>query len=243
MKNSEGLPVRALFYTVLTCIAAVSLAMAGGPAAPESAEQVIERYIEAVGGREAVEGLSTRTLTGYLIDDLSWHEPPVDSQRLVCRAGSDNRYVVEYTGREGTELEGFDGEAGWRLDFEGVLHSNPDAESSKLAWLVNPHHALCISEYFPNPKLEGTREVEGRVCYAVGNDRPVEYYTLYFDTETGLLHAIGWHWLFDEYREVDGVKLPHRIVCGRKGGSSTYVFESIEHNLPMDDSTFSAPAR
>ena len=40
---------------------------------------------------------------------------------------------------------------------------------------------------------------------------------------------------------MDGVMLPHRIVCGRKGGLSTYVFETIEHNLPMDDEVFAAP--
>ncbi len=208
---------------------------------PESAEAVIERYIQAVGGREAVERLATRTVTGLLIDDLSWHDPQVETLRFVCRAGSRDRYVVEMTGNHGTSREGFDGVSGWRVDSAGVLYANPDAEHSKLGWYVNPHHVLRIAEYFPSPTLHGIDTTNGRPCYAVRNDRPVAYYTLYIDTRDYLLRAIGWHHSIEDYRAVDGVMLPHRIVCGRKGGSSTYVFETIEHNLPMEDKVFAAP--
>ena len=229
--------------------ATVMLAAAGEPsespsnAMPESAGQVIEQYIEAIGGRSAIENLNTRTLTGYLVDNLSWRDPQVDTQRLTCQAGCEDRYKVELASRLGIELEGFDGKTGWRLDHEGALHSDPDAERSKLAWLVNPRHALRVSAYFPNLKLDTTREVEGRACYVVGCDRPAEYFALYFDVETHLLRAIGWHWLLEDYGVVDGVLLPHRIVCNRKGGSSTYVFESIEHNRPLDDTVLMAPRR
>lgn len=208
---------------------------------PTSAEEVIERYIEAVGGREAVERLATRTVTGLLVHNLSWHDPQVETLRFVYRAGSRNRYVVEMTGSHGTSREGFDGVSGWRVDEAGLLHVEPDAEYSKYGWYVNPRHVLRIAEYFLNPTLHGIDTTNGRPCYAVRNDRPVAYYTLYIDTKDYLLRAIGWHHSIEDYREVDGVMLPHRIVCGRKGGSSTYVFETIKHNLPMEDEVFAAP--
>ncbi|MBN2465998.1 hypothetical protein JXD38_10300 [candidate division WOR-3 bacterium] len=226
---------------------ALLLAAAGGPtesgesAAPGSAGEVVERYIEAVGGRDAVEQLSTRTVTGLLVHDLSWHDPQVETLRFKCRAGSRDRYVVEMTGSRGTTREGFDGVSGWRVDSAGVLHAEPDAGRSKFGWYLNPHHVLRIAEYFPNPTLDSIHAVNGRPCYAVRNDRPVPYYTLYIDTADFLLRAIGWHHSIEDYREVDGVMLPHRIVCGRKGGSSTYVFETIEHNLPMGDEVFATP--
>jgi hypothetical protein len=231
----------------LTAAAVLALAVACSPTEspwskpPESADEVIERYVEAIGGREAIEKLSTRTMTGILVHNLSWHDPQVETLEFVYRAGSEDRYVRRMTGREGTDQEGFDGTEGWRLDHEGNLLSKPDAEHDKLAWYANPHHALRIREYFPNPRLAGTREVEGRTYFAVRNDRPMEYWTLYFDTETCLLGAIGYHNRVEDYREVDGVLLPHRIVCGRKGGSSTFCFETIEHDLPLDDAVFSPP--
>lgn len=208
---------------------------------PESADEVIERYIEAVGGQEAIEKLTTRTITGHLVDDLSWHEPQVESLAFEYQAGPGDRFVCRMTGREGTTFEGFDGAEGWNLDHDGNLKPNPDAGRSKQAWFANPHHALRIREYFPNPRLAGTREIEGRTCYAVRCDHRVEYFTLYFDAETYLLAAIGYHNWVEDYREVDGVLLPHRIVFGRKGGSSTFYFDAIEHNQPLDDAIFSPP--
>jgi len=227
--------------------AVLALAVACSPAEspwnrpPESADEVIERFIEAVGGQDAIERLSTRTITGHLVHDLSWHDPQVESLEFTYQAGSKDRYVRRMTGREGTDLEGFDGTSRWRVDHDGNLLSKPDAEHDKLAWYANPHHALRIREYFPNPQLAGTREIEGRTCYAVRCDRRTEYFTLYFDDETYLLRAIGYHNWVEDYREVDGVLLPHRIVCGRKGGSSTFHFDAIEHDLPLDDAAFSPP--
>jgi hypothetical protein len=236
-------------HIAIAIVAAVMLTAAGElaePASdglPQSAGEVIEQYIEAIGGRSAVEKLSTRTLTGYLVDNLSWHEPQVDTQRFTCQAGSDDRYVVRLAGRLGIEREGYDGKAAWRVDHDGVLHPNPDAAHSKLAWLVNPRHALRISTYFPSPRLGSIRVVEGRVCFAVESELPVEYFALYIDTETHLLRGIGWHWRLEDYRPVDGVMLPHRVVCNRKGGSSTYLFASIEHNRPLDGYIFRPPRR
>ncbi len=227
--------------------AVLALAVACSPAEspwsrpPESADEVIERYIEAIGGQDAVERLSTRTITGHLVHDLSWHDPQVETLKFVYQAGSEDRYVRLMTGQKGTDLEGFDGTSGWRLDSDGNLEPKPDAEHDKLAWYANPHHALRIREYFPNPHLAGTREVDGQTCYAVKCDRQMEYWTLYFDAESYLLAAIGFHNWVEDYREKDGVLLPHRIVCGRKGGSSTFYFETIEHDLLLDDAVFSPP--
>ena len=58
---------------------------------------------------------------------------------------------------------------------------------------------------------------------------------------SGLLNGIGTYWEVQDYRAVDGVLLPHKIVCSRKGGSSTFVFEEIKHNVPIDDGKFSMP--
>jgi hypothetical protein len=67
---------------------------------------------------------------------------------------------------------------------------------------------------------------------------PEVHYTLYFDAETGLLIRIGYYWHLLDYRDVDGIKIPFRIVMNRKGGSSTYVFDEVKHNIPIDDILF-----
>jgi len=39
------------------------------------------------------------------------------------------------------------------------------------------------------------------------------------------------------------VMVPFSLAISRKGGSSTYVFERIEHNVPVDDARFEPPVR
>ncbi len=79
---------------------------------------------------------------------------------------------------------------------------------------------------------------EGRQVYAIESDRRQEYYTLYFDIESGLLTNIGYHWYIEQYRRVDGVLVPHRVVAGRKGGSVTHAFDEIVTNTPVSGGRF-----
>ena len=42
---------------------------------------------------------------------------------------------------------------------------------------------------------------------------------MYFVVETGLLIWFGNRWAVEDYREIDGVLFPHKLIAGRKGGS------------------------
>jgi len=64
---------------------------------------------------------------------------------------------------------------------------------------------------------------------------------IFFDVETGLLTQIGNFIELLDYREVDGIKVPFSISISRKGGSSTFVFENIEHNVFLDEKKFAKP--
>jgi predicted O-methyltransferase YrrM len=64
---------------------------------------------------------------------------------------------------------------------------------------------------------------------------------LYFDSQSGLINKIGSYWELQEYKEIDNIKLPTKIVMSRKGGSSSFLFEEIVHNSDINDSTFINP--
>ena len=59
-----------------------------------------------------------------------------------------------------------------------------------------------------------------------------------FDVESGLLVQLGFYYI-DDYREVNGVKIPFKIKLSRKGGSSTYFIEEVKNNIPIEDAIFS----
>jgi len=222
------------------------LSLAAGEASATSdalptAGQVIERYIEALGGRDAIERLSTRICVGRSITDLERTPPIYEVIPLLAYSKVPRSLLVVERKADGMRCEGFDGTAGWVQDAGGI-RAEGQSLGLALTWLINPQNALRLSEYFPGLEVTAEDYVEGRAVYVLepaGMDRV--YYSLHFDTVTGLLLRIGYYVTLEDYRQVDGVTFPFRVACSRKGGSTTYAFDLVVHNLPLDDALFAVP--
>jgi hypothetical protein len=183
------------------------------PAAAEeelpTLEQILERYVEVMGGREAIAKLETRTITGKQIDHLPSMGPPEES-KLEAWADTSGEWTMILS----------DDQREFRVGTQG---------NTKVAFLLNPQGPLMIEKYFPNPRLTGTWDYDDVWYYEVENDLKSEYYTLYFEVETGMLTRIGYHWYLDEYRPIDGVMVPGIVYQGRKGGSTNLHFDNVIH--------------
>jgi hypothetical protein len=204
-------------------------------------EDILDRYVEAVGGHEAFERLTTRVMSGNLVTDLPSRQPPVhESNHFTIYAKAPGKYLYIQESAEGTHRDGLDGETCWRqAGAEITLEAYCDRT---FAWLVDPQNALRMWDYFPEMRVVGRRTLEGRPVYRVDVDDR-ESHSLYFDVETALLVRLGIFTELHDYREVDGVLVPFEMAISRKGGCSTYVFEKIEHNVPIDDARFAVPVR
>jgi len=204
--------------------------------------EVLERYVEALGGPAAIESLTTRVCVGRIINDLSWTTPRYEVVPFAAYGALPDRVLMVEHQTGGTRCEGSDGEVTWVQDAEGVTMKD-DPFRLKTAWLMDPHNALRIGEYFPDLRVVSERPLDDRWVYVVeSSELDPTYYALAFDVETGLLLSIGYYWYLEDYREVDGVKIPHRIHMSRKGGSTAFVFDLVDHNLPLEEILFSAPA-
>lgn len=203
-----------------------------------SVEQILERYIEAIGGRSAIARLDTRIMRGRIVTDLpTWSPPVYEDVAVEIRAASGHGYLqAQYTAQR-TYWDGYDGVIGWGSDGEQVRIR--DRVDRGFAWLVDPQGALRMWEHLPHMTLRGRARLEGRWAYVVdiGDDEDA----LYFDAETGLLVRLGYNRELSVYRSVDGVLVPFRYATSRRGGSSTYVFGHIEHNVPVDVTAFAVP--
>src|SRR5688500_10999404 len=105
-----------------------------------------------------------------------------------------------------------------------------------------------------NMRLVGTRKVGERGAYTVENVTDTKIERFYFDFQTGLLLRKMTLWKtmlmpfpeqvdFEDYRDVDGVKVPFTI---RYSAIDTYdswtrTFTEIKRNAPLSDSLFVAP--
>ncbi len=202
-------------------------------------EEVLNRYIEVIGGREAIEKLTTRKCIATEITDLTSRQQPI-FESLYFEASAESTGRVYMATWSDTEIyrRGYDGETGWIKDKCGVQHKEYVGKD-RLAWLLNPHNALVIEEYFPDLEIKGTARVRGMIVYVLKS--PEFHRPLFFDSATGLLIGFGHNWEIHDYREIDGVLFPHRILMSRKGGSTVYEFSEVIHNEKIDDSIFTMP--
>jgi hypothetical protein len=217
-------------------------AVGGDKDALPTTEQVIERYIDALGGRQAIEDLTSRVSVGRMIHNLSWKTPSYEVVPILAYSKVPDRILVVEHKTDGIRCEGSDGDVTWVQDPGGVeLKDSPIWR--KTAWLFDPRGALRMKSYFPGLDVRSREDLDGRKVYAL---LPAEldeaHYALYFDVDTGLLVRIGYYWELKEYREVDGVRLAFRVAMSRKGGSSTYEFDLVKHNLPLEDVLFTVPS-
>jgi hypothetical protein len=73
---------------------------------------------------------------------------------------------------------------------------------------------------------------------------------LYFDTTSGLMSGMdvqipevgAWHVVLDDYRDVDGVKMPFSIKQDSSVISLVVRLQEVKNNVPIDDAKFVKPA-
>jgi hypothetical protein len=203
-------------------------------------DQVLERYIEAIGGQEAIGKLTTRVCKGRYIDDRPYAGPKkIIPFETFSKVPDKSLFILKNP--ENGEKEGFDGSTRWRMDSHGLVRRENQARS-QMDYFLDPRNALRIGEYFPDMELMGKVKLRDHEVYVVKNSRKSPHYTLYFDVVTGFLVQIGFYELHD-YKEVDGIRFPFRLEYSRKGGSNTYIFDDVRQNVPIADERFDMPGK
>ncbi len=204
--------------TIVVLVTVLTAAAAATAGELPTVTAVLDRFVSAAGGTEALRSLEERHYRGTIIQDLSWKDPTREEKPFLAAADADG--LVRYA-----EV----------ADWSDLPAEDADLRS-KLRWILHPRFALVVEEFFPELRVDRREVREGRdVVVLVPKDLKPEYYSLYFDEESGLLTHIGYHNWLQDWREVDGVLYPHKWVCGRKGGHTTYVWEEVANGPPPAD--------
>ncbi len=219
--------------------------------APGTATAVLERYIAAVGGRDALGKLTSATGRGTIeIADFGISGTIQITQKSPALYAS----IVELAGI-GTTREGFDGTTAWEDNPQAGLRerAGPELAEARVA-AVFPRE-LRLATIYPSIVLKPREKVATRdadVLEATSpNGTPVR---MYFDTETGLLlrqvttrttpqGPTEVDAYFTDYRVVDGVKRAFNIRQLTATFTAVIQFAEVKHNAPVDEAGFRKPVR
>ena len=214
-----------------------------------SADDILKKYVEAIGGQAAIDKLKTRTAKGTIVQ-ASGNSLPFE----LYQAAPDQFYFLVTT-PQGPFERGFDGKVAWEKTGRGVREVtggelvNFKAGNSLLS-LIN-----LKEQYARPPRVRRDKLGDRDVFVLDGITTDGKRMRLYFDATTGLLvrRATGTPSMigmipdqvdFEDYREIDGVKFPFtgRSSTIEVGNPvSTRTFSEIRVNASVDDSKFKMP--
>ena len=218
------------------------------PAQPTS-DQILAKYIEALGGQAAIDKMKTLVMKGTFTGFNGVALP------YEVDLAAPDKFYINVTAQQGTVERGFDGKAGWEKGPRGLNElMNPVLDDLKSTFLF--YRNIKLKEQFPRLRAGRKDKIGDRdVIVVIGTTADNHREQLFFDAETGLLRrrmsyletpigVIPSQIDFDDYRDVDGVKLPFSVKVSsvEPGLVSTRTYTEIKLNAPVDDAKFKMPA-
>jgi photosynthetic reaction center cytochrome c subunit len=222
------------------------------PAAPpkptETVDQVADKYLQALGGRQALENAKTRVMTGTVTSrDLQ-------SFPVTVQEKSTGEYRIEIAAQPNPTIRAFNGKSGWSVggfnnqvrDLEGFQLQ----QGLRLADLTVPLH---LSERYEGLAVSRYADVDGKAAIVLtGRPYPDVSEQLFFDRDTGLLlrrsvaTRTGLGELpeqidYSDYREVNGVKVPFTVRHATWNNLTTEKLAEVKLNAPVGDDQFAKP--
>ncbi|MEE2772487.1 MAG: pitrilysin family protein [Bacteroidota bacterium] len=200
-----------------------------------SAETVFNKYIDAIGGREAVENvesvvmLASATIQGMALDlEMKRTKEGKLSQTISMNGNAMNQQV-------------FNGESGYLMaQGQKMPYNEEQIEAAKGE--ANPFPELNVGD----ASVTGIEQVEGKDAYAVKlSDNTVNYY----DTESGLKvkmvktmsqggQTMTIPTVYADYQEVKGVKFPFSMQQSMGPQSFEFKVSEIKVNEDVSEEDF-----
>ena len=210
-------------------------------------DQLLEKYVQAVGGVAAIDKVTSRVMKGSI--DFGGKSLPID----IYSKDPDQRISFTHM-PEGDSVTAFNGHEGWLGTPGRPLREMHGSDLDGASMDADLHLATHWKAMFSEMRVEGTEKIGDHEAYVIVGQRegkpPIR---LYFDQQTGLLvrlvrfgeTALGWlptQIDYADYRDTNGVKIPYRWTLARPSGRFTIQVSDVKQNVPVEDAKFVKPA-
>jgi len=239
-------------YVIATIAMGLMLVVHAAPQNTDSSkalptiDQLLEKYIRAIGGREANEKIKSRIATGEWDNLTRGVRFPIE---IYSKAPNKRVEILDTTENRGVTGRGYDGASGWSMNMTetGLRH----LEGAELAMIEREsvfYPALRLDHLYKRLTVTSKENIDGRDVFVVeaipesGNPEK-----LYFESASALLlrrdviyGKTPVHHYFEDYKDIDGIKLPLTL---RSEGPIKLVtrIKDIKHNVAIDDAKFKSP--
>jgi photosynthetic reaction center cytochrome c subunit len=227
-------------------------------AAPDqpSADPILDKYIQAVGGAQRLAGLTSFVATG---GGVGYEGLGGGGQvQIFAKAPDQRTTVIEFKDHpdRGDSIRTFNGRVGWIKTPRALLKeyelTGTELDGAKLdAQLSFPGQ---IGKVLTNLHAGFPDSINGRDVQVVqGNGPKGLLATLYFDKESGLLVRLVRYGRtpigrvptqvdYSDYRDVGGIKFPFQYTFSWLDGKDSFKLSDVKTNVPIDAAKFDRPA-
>jgi hypothetical protein len=237
--------------------------VSGTPDQLPTAEQVFDKYVQAIGGKAPVDRIKTRWTQTTLLRPKLVNSGT--SRAVILNRGESwtvesfqkapNKYLSITTTPDGVIYQGFNGTVGWTKSTRGQREMNA-VEVARIKRQADLYNDLNLKGRYSELRLNGKSTIGDKEVYVV-EARSLENKTekLFFDVKSGfLLRRIVFTEIklgldpeqtdYEDYRKVDGVWLPFTIRVSYLDDNhygTTRTVTKVRQNIQIDDAKFEAP--
>lgn len=212
------------------------------------AEEVMDRYVEVTGGKEAYLKLKNRKVTGRLEIPAAG----ISGKVTIYQEGTKMRTSMEIPGIG--QIEQFcDGKHAGEVN---PLSGSRLLEGEELAMTLRQSYFQSDVDWrklYPKAKVTSTATVAGKPCFVVELETPEGYKaTKMFDQKTGLLVAekvsfkgqmgdVTAENVITKYKAIDGVQMAVETKMTMLSQEIILKVDNIEHNIALPKEIFEFP--
>jgi photosynthetic reaction center cytochrome c subunit len=213
-----------------------------------AADQLFDKYVQAVGGAAAVDKITSRVMKGTIT--FGDRNIPID----IYSKDPDKRISFTHT-PDGDSVTAFNGREGWLGSPGGrpprEMHG-PELDAAAID--ADLHFATHLKGMFSEAQVRGAEKVGDQDAYVViGSREGKSQLRLYFDQRSGLLVRLVRYSEsplgrlptqidYADFRDAGGVKIPYRWTLARTNGRFTIQLSDVKENAAVDDAKFVKPA-
>jgi len=214
----------------------------------DEAQKVIDQYLKAVGGSKAVSRLQTLSIDGSVavVGDAA-------PGTYTFKVKRPNRFYTELRANGDTLIESYNGKSAWHQAADGEIGTllGHDAGEMEIAAQYYNTRLESLAKRKVGAAYKGELQVRGRAAQEVELTYPTGMkWQVFFDPQThlileekGQIAGIPREIYYDDYRAVNGVKVPYKIDLKRGNDSYSISVTRVGVNETIGERVFDFPMK